>query len=121
LVPAKILQKTSGRPLRNCLEINVTHLSELFFCGTKPENARIPGYVSIFGLKYGEKQNGKCDVYFQTAPKNIEGTFVASAATIPAPSIMTKKCKDLEVDSIFHGKNSIFAELLRTVTDCLIF
>jgi hypothetical protein len=39
------------------------------FCGTKPENARIPGYVSIFGLKYGEKQNGKCDVYFQTAPK----------------------------------------------------
>jgi hypothetical protein len=26
------------------------------FCGTKPENARIPGYVRIFGLKYGENR-----------------------------------------------------------------
>ncbi|MDR1455981.1 MAG: hypothetical protein LBJ01_10050, partial [Tannerella sp.] len=41
------------------------------FCGTKPENARIPGYVSIFGLKYGEKQNDKCDDYFQTVPKPL--------------------------------------------------
>jgi hypothetical protein len=32
------------------------------------ENARIPGYVSIFRRKYGEKQTRKWVVYFQTAP-----------------------------------------------------
>ncbi|MDR1403736.1 MAG: hypothetical protein LBJ60_08565 [Tannerellaceae bacterium] len=38
------------------------------FCKPKPENARIPGYVSIFRLKDGGKQADKCMIYFQTPP-----------------------------------------------------
>jgi hypothetical protein len=38
------------------------------FCRTKPENARIPGYVRIFRLKNGGKQADTCMIYFQTPP-----------------------------------------------------
>ncbi|MDR1403463.1 MAG: hypothetical protein LBJ60_07175, partial [Tannerellaceae bacterium] len=33
------------------------------FCQTKPESARIPGYVSAFRLKDGGKQADKCMIY----------------------------------------------------------
>ncbi|MDR2765529.1 MAG: hypothetical protein LBB90_10945, partial [Tannerella sp.] len=51
------------------------------FCHPTTENARIPGYVSIFRRKQGEKQTRKWVVYFQTAPKfnaSLQGTAVVS-------------------------------------------
>ncbi|MDR2765116.1 MAG: hypothetical protein LBB90_08810, partial [Tannerella sp.] len=51
------------------------------FCHPTTENARIPGYVSIFRRKYGEKQTRKWVVYFQTAPK-INRQFTTENARI---------------------------------------
>jgi hypothetical protein len=41
------------------------------FCRTKTENVRIPGYVIIFKMQYGEKQTRKCTVYFLTVPNFV--------------------------------------------------
>ncbi|MDR1403621.1 MAG: hypothetical protein LBJ60_07980 [Tannerellaceae bacterium] len=38
------------------------------FCHTKPERARIPGYVSALRLKDGGKQADTGMIYFQTPP-----------------------------------------------------
>jgi hypothetical protein len=62
---------TFDNPCEN-KELSVNKSSPLtgdVFCHPTTEHARIPGYVSIFMRKYGEKQTRNGVFYLQTAPK----------------------------------------------------